>query len=133
MQWVRFSSTTELVHHRYGRNYYTRYDYESVDSAKADKVMSLLESKMVSICGPSSKCTAMPMRLAHWLCTPDIEAGVRCGSYVTRFAGLRKIYATGPNNAVQEPKDRVSGSVFVYGLVHWRCGRKAGAAVAADA
>lgn len=33
--------------HRYGRNYYTRYDYEGVDSAKADKVMSLLESKMV--------------------------------------------------------------------------------------
>jgi phosphoglucomutase len=31
---------------KYGRNYYTRYDYESVESAKADKVMSLLESKM---------------------------------------------------------------------------------------
>jgi len=32
---------------RYGRNYYTRYDYEGVESDKADKVMSLLESKMV--------------------------------------------------------------------------------------
>lgn len=32
---------------RYGRNYYTRYDYEGVDTAKADKVMSLLEGKMV--------------------------------------------------------------------------------------
>ena len=32
----------------YGRNYYTRYDYEGVDSAKADKVMELLKSKIVS-------------------------------------------------------------------------------------
>lgn len=30
---------------KYGRNYYTRYDYEGVDSAKADKVMALLEKK----------------------------------------------------------------------------------------
>lgn len=34
---------------RYGRNFYTRYDYEGVESDKADKVMSLLESKMVSL------------------------------------------------------------------------------------
>jgi phosphoglucomutase len=39
--------TAVFVGFRYGRNYYTRYDYESVESAKADKVMSLLESKMV--------------------------------------------------------------------------------------
>lgn len=34
---------------KYGRNYYTRYDYEGVESEKADKVMSLLESKMGEI------------------------------------------------------------------------------------
>jgi phosphoglucomutase len=46
----RFIGTTDrhlVQQRRYGRNYYTRYDYESVESAKADKVMSLLESKMV--------------------------------------------------------------------------------------
>ena len=32
----------------YGRNYYTRYDYEGVDADKADKVMSHLVSKIVS-------------------------------------------------------------------------------------
>ena len=31
----------------YGRNYYTRYDYEGVESKQADAVMDLLKSKMV--------------------------------------------------------------------------------------
>jgi phosphoglucomutase len=33
---------------KYGRNYYTRYDYEGVDSAKAEAVMAHLVSKIVS-------------------------------------------------------------------------------------
>ena len=33
---------------KYGRNYYTRYDYEGVDSDKADAVMKHLISKQVS-------------------------------------------------------------------------------------
>jgi phosphoglucomutase len=34
---------------QYGRNFYTRYDYEGVDSAAADKVMDLLRSKQASV------------------------------------------------------------------------------------
>lgn len=33
---------------KYGRNYYTRYDYEGVDSDKADAVMKHLISKQVT-------------------------------------------------------------------------------------
>ena len=33
---------------KYGRNYYTRYDYEGVDSDKADAVMKHLIAKQVS-------------------------------------------------------------------------------------
>ena len=33
----------------YGRNYYTRYDYEGVESKQADAVMDLLKSKMVRV------------------------------------------------------------------------------------
>ncbi|EIE27230.1 putative Phosphoglucomutase, cytoplasmic 2 [Coccomyxa subellipsoidea C-169] len=34
---------------KYGRNFYTRYDYENVDSAKADKVISTLKAKIGEI------------------------------------------------------------------------------------
>lgn len=34
---------------KYGRNYYTRYDYEGVDSDKADAVMKHLISKQVQL------------------------------------------------------------------------------------
>lgn len=40
---------------KYGRNYYTRYDYEGVDSDKADAVMKHLISKQVS-----NVCTVRP-------------------------------------------------------------------------
>lgn len=33
---------------KYGRNYYTRYDYEGIESEKADAVMKHLLSKQVS-------------------------------------------------------------------------------------
>lgn len=33
----------------YGRNFYTRYDYEGVESEKADAVMSLLKGKQGEI------------------------------------------------------------------------------------
>ena len=33
----------------YGRNYYTRYDYEGVETKQADAVMDLLKSKMVRV------------------------------------------------------------------------------------
>ena len=35
----------------YGRNYYSRYDYEGVDADAADKVMNLLVSKQSGIIG----------------------------------------------------------------------------------
>jgi hypothetical protein len=53
---------------RYGRNYYTRYDYESVDSVKADKVMSLLESKMVRFVALPDRCGANIMYALIWSC-----------------------------------------------------------------
>ena len=34
---------------KYGRNFYTRYDYEGVDTSKADAVMSTLVRKMGEI------------------------------------------------------------------------------------
>jgi hypothetical protein len=34
---------------QYGRNFYTRYDYEGVDSEKADKVIQMLLSKQGEI------------------------------------------------------------------------------------
>jgi phosphoglucomutase len=34
---------------KYGRNFYTRYDYENVESEKADKVMQTLLGKMGEI------------------------------------------------------------------------------------
>ncbi len=34
---------------KYGRNFYTRYDYENVESDKADKVISTLKSKIGEI------------------------------------------------------------------------------------
>ena len=34
---------------KYGRNFYTRYDYEGVESEKADKVMQTLKDKMGEI------------------------------------------------------------------------------------
>lgn len=34
---------------KYGRNFYTRYDYEGVDSDKADGVMQLLVKKTKDI------------------------------------------------------------------------------------
>lgn len=34
---------------QYGRNFYTRYDYEGVDSDKADSVMQLLVKKTKDI------------------------------------------------------------------------------------
>ena len=34
---------------KYGRNFYTRYDYENVESEKADKVISTLKSKIGEI------------------------------------------------------------------------------------
>ena len=34
---------------QYGRNFYTRYDYEGVESEKADKVMKMLLSKQGEI------------------------------------------------------------------------------------
>lgn len=43
----------------FGRNYYTRYDYEGVDSLKADKVMELLKSKMVSPCNLIMVCATL--------------------------------------------------------------------------
>jgi phosphoglucomutase len=34
---------------KYGRNFYTRYDYENVESEKADAVMNLLRGKQGEI------------------------------------------------------------------------------------
>lgn len=34
---------------KYGRNFYTRYDYENVETEKADKVMQTLKGKIGEI------------------------------------------------------------------------------------
>lgn len=58
----------------YGRNFYTRYDYEGVESDKADAVMSLLKSKQGEITQarapakspiplPAAVCASLPTRL----------------------------------------------------------------------
>jgi phosphoglucomutase len=50
----RKQSVVEIVrdHWRtYGRNYYTRYDYEDVDAAKAGGVMKQLQSRLVALPG----------------------------------------------------------------------------------
>ena len=48
---------------KYGRNYYTRYDYEGVDSDKADAVMKHLISEQVSnlctVCLGHGACYAL--------------------------------------------------------------------------
>lgn len=48
MQLVTVAEIVKEHWAKYGRNYYTRYDYEGVDSDKADAVMKHLISKQVS-------------------------------------------------------------------------------------
>lgn len=48
----QFVSVEDIVREHwatYGRNYYTRYDYEGVESDKADAVMQHLISKQVTV------------------------------------------------------------------------------------
>ena len=47
-QLVRVEDIVKEHWAKYGRNYYTRYDYEGVESDKADAVMKHLLSKQVS-------------------------------------------------------------------------------------
>ena len=49
---------------KYGRNFYTRYDYENVESAKADKVISTLKSKIGEITQARPFITVPASRLA---------------------------------------------------------------------
>lgn len=46
---------------KYGRNFYTRYDYENVETEKADAVMKLLRSKQGEITQ-----ARVPSRLVAW-------------------------------------------------------------------
>ncbi len=49
----------------YGRNYYTRYDYEGVESKQADAIMDLLKSKMVRTVLSSVVDKQASLRLPH--------------------------------------------------------------------
>ena len=51
---MRGMSVSEIVHEhwkRYGRNYYSRHDYEAIDSHKAKTVMTGLKEKLASLHG----------------------------------------------------------------------------------
>ena len=41
---------------RFGRNYYSRHDYEGVDSAAADKLMADLRASLASLPGRADRC-----------------------------------------------------------------------------
>jgi phosphoglucomutase len=51
---VRAQSVAQIAHEhwaRYGRNYYTRHDYEDVDSAAAQGLMQALEAQLPALAG----------------------------------------------------------------------------------
>lgn len=51
---VKQQSVSELVMQhwqKFGRNYYTRHDYEGIESSRADDVFNLLESKLATAAG----------------------------------------------------------------------------------
>jgi phosphoglucomutase len=51
---VRGKSVNQIVHEhwaRFGRNYYSRHDYEAVDSAAADGLMAALREKLPALAG----------------------------------------------------------------------------------
>jgi phosphoglucomutase len=51
---VKQQSVSELVMQhwqQFGRNYYTRHDYEAIETSRADDVFNLLESKLASVAG----------------------------------------------------------------------------------
>ena len=41
----------------YGRNYYSRYDYEAVDAAKANELMDHLRAKIEEVNSSEEECT----------------------------------------------------------------------------
>lgn len=61
LMWLNISATSEksvahILHdhwHEFGRNYYSRHDYEGVDKDKAEAVMNNLESKLGGLKGQS--------------------------------------------------------------------------------
>lgn len=46
----------------FGRHYYTRYDYEGVETAQADALMDGLRGKIVELAGKTSKIKRGEMR-----------------------------------------------------------------------
>lgn len=69
-QLVRVEDIVKEHWAKYGRNYYTRYDYEGVEYDKADAVMEHLLSKQV---GPGLNGRAVPCCCAHTR-TPQLQS-----------------------------------------------------------
>ena len=70
----------------YGRNYYTRYDYENVETAKADAVMDLLKSKM----GEVTQIRSFVVEKADEFCYTDPVDGS-----VSAHQGIRWLFTDG--------------------------------------
>ena len=70
----------------YGRNYYTRYDYEGVDTEKADAVMCLLKSKM----GEVTQVRSFVVDTADEFCYTDPVDGS-----VSAHQGIRFLFTDG--------------------------------------
>ena len=70
----------------YGRNYYTRYDYEGVESEKADAVMNLLKSKM----GEVTQIKSFAVEKADEFCYTDPVDGS-----VSAHQGIRWLFTDG--------------------------------------
>ena len=58
---------------KYGRNFYTRYDYEGVDTDKADGVMQLLVKKTKDI----TQARALSAQHSHWAGLRSVLGGTQ--------------------------------------------------------
>ena len=110
---------------KYGRNYYTRYDYEGVESDAADKVMALVKSKMGSI-------TQIKSFIVDADKTNEFEYTDPVDGSVSRAQGLRFVFADGSRCVFRLSGTGSSGATLrVY--VERYVGPEAGAeALAAD-
>ena len=84
---------------QYGRNFYTRYDYEGVESKKADKVMKTLLSKQGEItqvrsCAVTLHAAIMKTLLANLsrgIGSPESNEKV-CSTLLERTADIAKAW-----------------------------------------
>jgi phosphoglucomutase len=72
----------------YGRNYYTRHDYEDVETDRANSVVALLKSQLASL--PGTSLGGMKVALADDFAYDDPVDGSR-----TTGQGIRIVFDTG--------------------------------------